>query len=34
MGIVFISIAANFEQQWEQLITIYQHWLGQLSNWE
>ena len=34
VGIVFISIAANFEQRREQLITIFQNWLGQLSSWE
>ncbi len=33
VGILFISIAANFERRREQIISILQNWVAQLNNW-
>ncbi|MCP2731630.1 DUF2157 domain-containing protein, partial [Limnofasciculus baicalensis] len=33
VGILFISIAANFERRREQIISILQNWVAQLSRW-
>ncbi|MFW6296109.1 MAG: hypothetical protein ACOC04_02840 [Halothece sp.] len=33
-GILFISIAANFEQRREQMITAVQNWITQLNQWQ
>ncbi|MEQ8999634.1 MAG: DUF2157 domain-containing protein [Coleofasciculus sp. B1-GNL1-01] len=33
-GIIFISIAANFEQRREQILGIFQNWANQWREWE
>ncbi|MGK7877685.1 MAG: hypothetical protein AB4426_31600 [Xenococcaceae cyanobacterium] len=33
-GIIFISIAANFERRREQIIMVLQNWIAQLNQWE
>lgn len=33
VGILFISIAANFERRREQIISFLQNWVAQLNNW-
>ena len=34
VGIIFISIAANFEQRREQILGIFQNWANQWREWE
>lgn len=33
MGILFISVAANFERRREQIMSIWENWLTQLNQW-